>query len=194
MHQLWQESVESHRQSVQQAILIAVGGVVAEQGLLAVTMSQIATRAGIGRATLYKHFPDVEALVVAWHEQHVAEHLHTLATLRDGPGNLSSRLAAVLDGYAQICQQRHRHIGNDLATLLHRDADPQQRQLHDLIAGLISEATTAGEVRSDIPAAVLASYCLHALEAAADLTTAAQRRDLVGLVQASLSTGAEVTP
>jgi hypothetical protein len=42
---------------------------------------------GIGRATLYKYFPDVEAVLVAWHERQVAQHLDQLAKARDQAGD-----------------------------------------------------------------------------------------------------------
>lgn len=42
---------------------------VAEQGLTSVTMSRIAKESGIGLATLYKYFPDVESILLAWHER-----------------------------------------------------------------------------------------------------------------------------
>lgn len=41
---------------------------VAERGLRSVTMSEIAQRVGIGRATVYKYFSDVESILLAWHE------------------------------------------------------------------------------------------------------------------------------
>ena len=59
---------------------------VIDHGLLAVTMSRIAEKTGIGRATLYKYFPDVESILVAPHNDHVAHHLAQLAALRDAAG------------------------------------------------------------------------------------------------------------
>ena len=56
MPKLWDETIDAHRREVRHAILHATGALVAEHGLLSVTMSQIAEQAGIGRATLYKYF------------------------------------------------------------------------------------------------------------------------------------------
>src|SRR5580765_2136053 len=75
MPKLWNETIESHRHDVREAILHATMALVAEHGPLSVTMSQIAEKTGIGRATLYKYFPDIDAILTAWHERHVAEHL-----------------------------------------------------------------------------------------------------------------------
>jgi len=75
MPKLWDETIEAHRRAVRDATLDTAAALVAERGLRAVTMSQIAEETGIGRATLYKYFPDVEAILVAWHERHISAHL-----------------------------------------------------------------------------------------------------------------------
>src|SRR5258706_15141215 len=80
-------------------------------------MSQIAEETGIGRATLYKYFPDVEAILAAWHERQIARHLQQLAEIRDQAGGAGERLGAVLEAYALI---QHEHHGTELAALLHR--------------------------------------------------------------------------
>ncbi len=80
---LWTDTVAEHRQAVREATLDAAARLVTERGLTSVTMSAIATEAGIGRATLYKYFPDVETILVAWHERQVSGHLEDLARIRD---------------------------------------------------------------------------------------------------------------
>src|ERR671933_2529154 len=91
---LWHQTIDAHRRGVHAAILETTAALVAEHGLHAVTMSQIAQETGIGRATLYKYFPDVEAILLAWHEVHVARHLEHLAKIRDQPGDPRERLEA----------------------------------------------------------------------------------------------------
>jgi AcrR family transcriptional regulator len=167
---LWNDTIEAHRHAVREAILDATWGLVTERGLTSVTMSQIAEETGIGRATLYKYFPDVEAILLAWHERHVAGHLERLAELRERTGEAGERLEAVLGAYARICFHRGHH-GTELVALLHRGehvAKPQQ-QLLELIRDLLAEAARSGHVRDDVAADELASYCLHALAAAGSL-------------------------
>src|SRR5947209_4122511 len=96
MPRLWNETIEAHRIAVREAILDATWALVTEHGLTLVTMSQIAETTGIGRATLYKYFPDVEAILVAWHQRQVTGHLKHLAELRDQAGDAGQRLEAVL--------------------------------------------------------------------------------------------------
>src|SRR5882757_9071356 len=49
---IWTDTIEAHRNAVREATLNAAATLVAEHGLQSVTMSEIAKRTGIGRATL----------------------------------------------------------------------------------------------------------------------------------------------
>ena len=131
MPKLWTDTVEEHRQAVREATLDATARLVAERGLTSVTMSAIATGAGIGRATLYKYFPDVETILVAWHERQVSGHLEHLARIRDqaSPGQ---RLEAVLEAYALMTHDRPH--GTELTALLHRGE--HVAGAHQRLAGL----------------------------------------------------------
>jgi AcrR family transcriptional regulator len=182
---LWNETIEAHRREVRDAILDTTSALVAEHGLLSVTMSRIAEETGIGRATLYKYFPGVETILVAWHEHQVASHLQYLAEVRDQAGDARERLEAVLEAYALISQERH---GTELAGLLHRGEHVAraQQQLTGLIRDLLTEAAEAGDVRDDVAPGELASYCMHALTAASSLPSKAAVRRLVTVTLAGL--------
>lgn len=144
---------------------------VSEHGLLSVTMSRIAEETGIGRATLYNYFPDVEAILSAHHERHITEHLAQLTELRDRDDVAGDRLEAVLLGYARICYFRRRHHADELGTLLHRgeQVNRAQQHLHGLLHELLAEVAATGRLRTDVSPDELASYCLHALSAAGDM-------------------------
>jgi len=184
---LWNETIEEHRREVRTAILDATWALVRERGLTAVTMSQIAEETGIGRATLYKYFPDVETILLAWHQRHVAGHLEHLAELRDQPGDARDRLAAVLEAYALIAHHRGHH-GPDLGALLHRGEHVvrTQQQLIDVIKDLLTEVADTGDLRNDVEPDELASYCLHALTAASNLPSEAAVRRLVTVTLSGL--------
>ena len=187
---LWNETIEAHRAAVRDAILDTTWALVTEHGLTSVTMSQIAEKTGIGRATLYKYFPDVEAILLAWHERQIIGHLAQLAEVRDQAGSAAERLEAVLEAYALISHERfsHEHPGPELAALLHRGehVTKAQQQLIDLIRDLLSEAAQTGDIRNDIAPDELASYCLHALNAAGSLLSEAAVRRLVTVTVAGL--------
>lgn len=186
MPKLWSETIEAHRREVRDAILDVTAALVVKHGLRSVTMSQIADETGIGRATLYKYFSDVEAILMAWHERQVAGHLESLVKARDEAGEAAgARLRAVLEAYALIS---HEHHGTELAALLHRGehvARAQQR-LSDVIRDLLKEGAEAGEFRDDVPSDELASYCLQALAGASTLPSKAAVRRLVTVTLAGL--------
>ncbi|MGH8933673.1 MAG: TetR/AcrR family transcriptional regulator [Egibacteraceae bacterium] len=188
MPRLWNETIEAHRRTVRDAVLATTAALVAEHGLLSVTMSRIAEETGIGRATLYKYFPDVEAILLAWHDRQITDHLAQLAEVRDQAGHAGQRLEAVLEAYALIAHEPHGHHDTELAALLHRDervARAQQR-VRDMIRDLLAEGAETGALRDDVAPDELANYCLHALTAASSLPSVAAVRRLVQVTLAGL--------
>ena len=185
---LWNQTIEAHRREVHDAILDTTAALVAEHGLRSVTMSQIAEHTGIGRATLYKYFPGVEAILSAWHERQITVHLKYLAEVRDRADGAGERLEAVLETYALISHQSHGHHDTELATFLHRDHQlaGAQQQLHQMIRDLVADGAKTGEFRDDVAPDELASYCLHALAAARGLPSKAAVRRLISVTLAGL--------
>jgi len=187
MPKLWEATIEAHRQEVRDAILDTTVALVNERGLLSVTMSQVAEQTGIGRATLYKYFPDVEAILLSWHERNVSSHLEHLSRLAGQAGdNPRAQLVAVLEAYALI-RYHHPH-DSELAAFVHRPEHlvrPQQ-QVSEFVRTLIAAAAKAGEARDDVTPDELAEYCVHALRAATALRSKAAVHRLVGVVLSGL--------
>ncbi len=184
---LWNETIQAHRHEVHAAILDTTWALVSKHGVRSVTMSQIAEKTGIGRATLYRYFPDVEAILLAGHQRHVAGHLEHLAALRDQANDAGERLDAVLQAYALICY--HREQGDpELGALVHRreHVAQAQHQLIDLFRDLLIEVAQTGDLRDDLAPEDLASYCLHALAAAGTVASPAAVRGLVTVTLAGL--------
>jgi AcrR family transcriptional regulator len=157
-----------------------------------VTTSQIAEKTGIGRATLYKYFSGVESILFAWHERQITGHLDYLAQVRDHVRDPRERLEAVLEAYALICRESHRHHDPELAAFLHRDAHVgrAQQQLRAMIRDLLAEGAKTGDLRDDIAPGELATYCLHALAAPGNLPSNAAVRRLLTVTLAGLRPGA----
>ncbi len=210
---LWTETIETHRREVNDAILETTAALVGEHGLASVTMSEIAEKTGIGRATLYKYFPDVEAILIAWHERHVTHHLERLTEVRDRAGDPRERLEAVLEAYALISHERaqahapqrshaytrersHAHsedhphppFATELASYVHRGkhvADAE-RLLSDFVRDLLADAAKAGDIRADVAPDELADFCIHALGAASVLKSTPAVQRLVAVTLAGL--------
>jgi AcrR family transcriptional regulator len=180
MPKLWAETVATHRHEVSEAIQETAVALVNEQGLLSVTMSQIAQQAGIGRATLYKYFPDVESILRAWHERQIQDHLQELEEASVSAKDPFGRLAAVLHSFALIVHGSRGHRDTELAALLHSHHESHshaERQLRQMVRKLLHDCASARTVRSDVSSDELTEYCLAGLSAANRLSskTAVQR-------------------
>ena len=188
MPKLWDRTIEAHRREVRDAILETTAALVSEHGLLSVTMSQIAEEVGIGRATLYKYFPDVEAILRDWHDRQITGHLDHLVDVRDRAEGPRERLEAVLEAFALIYHDSHGHQDTELAAFLHGDERivRAQQQVHHFVRDLVVEAVESGGVRDDVAPDELASYCIHALAAAGSVRSKAGVRRLVAVTLAGL--------
>ncbi|WP_031511352.1 TetR/AcrR family transcriptional regulator [Streptomyces megasporus] len=188
MPKLWNDTIAAHRRAVRDATLDTTAALVAEHGPASVTMSRIAERTGIGRATLYKYFPDVETILTAWHERQIARHLDHLVEIRDRTDGPGKRLEAVLTAYALLCHEHREHHRTEIAALLHQGehALRAQQHLRDFVRDLLAEGAETGAIRGDIAPGELASYCLHALTAAGSLPSKAAVHRLVAVTLAGL--------
>ena len=188
MPKLWNATIDAHRRDVRDALMDTTAALVTEYGLRSVTMSQIAEATGIGRATLYKYFPRVEAILLAWHERQIAEHLDQLTEVRDRAGDAVARLEAVLEAYALIVHETRRHHATELGAFVHRDAHVVRAQhgLREMLRELLAAGAETGGLRNDVGADELATYCLHAVAAAASLPSKPAVRRLVAVTLAGL--------
>jgi AcrR family transcriptional regulator len=182
---IWKATIDEHRREVSEAVLDAAASLVAKGGLRSVTMRDIAKTAGIGRATLYKYFDSVEAILFAWHRRQISAHLKQLHALSSAGGPPDERLRAVLEAYALI---QHAHPEGDLAAMLHQGKHVERGHgaLRELLQGLIRECAKSGSVRSDTSPAVLAEYAVLSLAAAANLGSRAAVSRLVEVIWSGL--------
>jgi AcrR family transcriptional regulator len=135
----------------------------------AVTLNEIAAEAGVGVATVYRRFPDLQSLIDALFTERFTGYLQlaTDAAQRSTPGEALHRY--LLDAAQSRAQDR----GID-AILAHAnlDAKPISRMRDDLsllVDGLVERAVTAGAVHKDFASADVYAF-LHMIGAVADRT------------------------
>ena len=182
---LWTDTIETHRQEVREAILDAAARLAEEHGVTSVTMSDVASAAGVGRATLYKYFPNVEAVLTAWHQAQITAHLAELEQAAASQGTATQKVTAVLHAYAQIVQQHH---GSQIAAAVHEGdhMHAPRAALTSFVTGLIKGAADDGTVRNDVSPRELAIYAISAVQAAQELPNGAAVRRLVATISAGL--------
>jgi AcrR family transcriptional regulator len=174
MPRIWADTIDSHRRQVQDAILDTTAELIVEQGPMSVTMSTIAARVGIGRATLYKYFPDLESILIAWHTRNFG---HRLAHVEALSESTSVTLHDVMT-FVRTQRERHRRHGPTdlLATLAHalagngtRMPDTVEREIHDALRRLMRQLARRSEIRTDLDADVLARWLFHVIHAPDDV-------------------------
>jgi AcrR family transcriptional regulator len=132
-----------------EAIIAAARAVFAEQGLGA-PLDEIARRAGVGNATLYRRFPTREELVQAALLGPMVEYV---AAAEDGLAD-PDPWAGFRDYVLRLCQlqARDRGLADLLVTTIRTPSDELEqlrRTAFDLTRQLIERAQEAGELRAD---------------------------------------------
>lgn len=130
------------------------------------SMSEIARAAGVGRVTLYAHFPSREAVVQAVLARTMADAQHALQAQRPDDGPATEAMARLIHaGWAML--DRHRSVAAAA-----RDLPPDRlRAHHDPVMGvvgrIIARGRAEGAVRTDMPAGWLAAVCYSLMHTAA---------------------------
>ncbi len=165
MPKLWHDTIEAHRNAVADTIMDRTAAIAAAEGIHALTMARIAQESGIGRATLYKYFKDVEDILLNWHRRQISSHLEDLEQVRLRHESPLKALEAVLLAYAG--HTTHRHDAS-LGRLLHAmpHVGEAHQQLQNFVAELIDQATKAGELTSTSSSVERARYVIAAMKAA----------------------------
>lgn len=184
MPKIWEDTVDAHRDAVKEAIAKATAKLVHRDGVTGLTMSAIATEAGVGRATLYRYVKDAKAALELWQAYGIEFHIQQLNDIAT-TAPADRRLAAVLERYALNRQHRHGPAHSDLR---HSDAllSPARKEVRRLVTELLIAESMRGNVRTDMPPDHLAAYAVAAMDAASDLPTPHAARHLAQLVHTSL--------
>jgi AcrR family transcriptional regulator len=139
------------RERVATAIVDAAAGVLADRGDQA-SMSDVAAAAGVARATVYRYFPNREALLEALGRLALEDIGDRLAAARldevavdDGLERAVRALVTVGDGFVVVARDRGRPAN---AAFDERIALP--------VRDLLARGQREGEIRKDVPAAWLA--------------------------------------
>jgi AcrR family transcriptional regulator len=127
------------------AIVEAAAAVLAERG--DASMSDVASAAGVARATLYRYFPNREALLEA---------LGTAAVEEAGQGLAAARLDEVAIGEAFTRAVRAMVVVGDYFVVLVRERASLapgefDRRIGGVLGALIERGCSLGEIREDVP-------------------------------------------
>lgn len=158
------ETVAEHRAGVRQRVYDAFATLMSERSFDAITMAQIAERAEIGRTTIYHHFPDKEAVVVAFASHETERYLGDLRTALDTAADPAERLRVYIRHQLAAGQQFHMGLGMQLVGLLSRDAVQEIREHVVAVEGVLRELLETGVAEGvfDVPDVAATMSLVHA--------------------------------
>jgi len=154
-------------------LLAAAVEIFSERGPAA-PLDEIARRAGIGNATMYRHFPTRRELIIAVFADEVAALCAQGEVLLEGEQPADALFGWLRAFIAHVATKR------ELATAIPNDGGGQRSALfdqwHDAMRatafGLLTRAQSAGEVSADIEAADLLALANGIAVASADVDQA----------------------
>lgn len=177
----WGDTLDVHRTQQREAIFRAAVELVSEHGMAGVAMADVARRAGISRATLYKYFPGVEEILAGHMIQEVLrEHLRLEEQLELVEAPLD-RLRLVLGHLlAYFATPEHRADAavvdpGRFSPAVAAEVRTAMDRLHAMIRDLVVEATASGALRHDADPDFLAEVFQHLLTAGREMVVRGDR-------------------
>jgi AcrR family transcriptional regulator len=131
--------------STDDRIIEAALGLIAQDGLGAVTMLRVAEAAGVARQTLYNHYPDIDSIVTEAISRHNRESIRLLEdSLRvvDEPADKLEQLVRHV-----VAVGAHAHHAPGIEQGLSLDARSTLHEYHDALSRCICEILDEGRRR-----------------------------------------------
>lgn len=175
-------SPAASRPGTTERIVVATFELLAEQGLASITMSAVATRAGISRQTLYNHFANVDSIITAATAAHYEADLQALTgmlgTIPTGFGQLEHLVRHATAAAAQHGAMPELQHG--LSPHAQQGARDYDAGIRKLIADGLERGRASGEFAEEIDVGANVILVQHLLAGAAEL--AAGRPDDVAAI------------
>jgi len=168
----WVDTLDEHRAAQREHILTAAFELLRERGMATMSMSAVAARAGISRATLYHYFPDMDALLSAWIGREIGAAVHELVQGALAIPDPLARIEQLVGAQTAIfAGSDHRlsaeHLESETGSpAVRREVAAQMAPLRELLADTLREAQTAGLLAAELEPALAADLVLGMLGAA----------------------------
>ena len=191
------DTLADHRSLTRHRLFEALSDLLSEHPFDAITMSQIASRAKVGRTAVYNHFSDKESLLLAFMQQTTGQFAQLLRTALDGQDDPVEQLRIYLRAHLELKDRLHLAPGINLRAQispantvhLHEHAGIVEHVLQHILTG----AMQAGRIPEQDPHVLVA--LIHSTLAGQALPTeAVAREDTVRTIQAFILRAIGVSP
>lgn len=115
-------SLASHRQHTREQLFVALADLIGERGYDAITLADVAARAGMARTAIYNYFPDKDSLLVGFAAHSIDSYVAELRDSLDGVPHPIERLRIYIRLQYRYLAAHHLPPGPALRVLLSKDA------------------------------------------------------------------------
>lgn len=167
----WDDARSETRRRLRSAITEAAVGLLETQGLGSISMKDLASRAGVSRQTLYKHFSSVEAALVAYLLDEIDAVQRATIKLMGSIEDPIARLELFMD--RAIKRATGRDIQLAVQTVMSPEGETTIREavsrIQDHLRSTIEDGIRLGSMRTDLEPEIAASLIFGIIETAAQL-------------------------
>lgn len=159
-------TLAEHREQVRGRLFAALARLMESTGFDALTMSDIAAEAHVGRTSVYNHFADKESLLIAYIEHETGRFLADLRVALADVVDPEERLRVYVRQQVELKATFHLAPGPDLRSVVSRDTvmrlREHVREVEELLREILRDGIAAGRLpEQDVDAVVpLVHACL----------------------------------
>lgn len=143
-------SLAEHRERTRMALFESLAELMGARPFDKITLSDVASRAGVGRTAVYNHFADKEDLLLAFIEHETSLYADKLCRALADAQNPIDRLRVYVRQQALIKRSYHHPAAGPLATAVSSDTASRlrshARQMTQMLEQILQDAIDAGQI------------------------------------------------
>ncbi|MBO3723461.1 TetR/AcrR family transcriptional regulator [Actinomyces bowdenii] len=159
MPKIMGSSLAEHRERTRAALFSALSELMSRRSFERITLSDVATHAGVGRTAVYNHFADKEDLLLAFMEHEAGRYAEELSRALAGTEDPIDRLRIYVRQQALIKRHYHFPSTGPLADAVSRGTAGRLRAhgalLAQMLSSILTEAMDQGLIPPQDPAQVI---------------------------------------
>lgn len=144
-------TLAEHRERVRTRLFAALSELLSETSFDTVSMADIAARAGVGRTSVYNHFPDKESLLIGFIEHETSSFVADLTTALEQVQDPQEQLRVYVREQIQLKRTYHLAPGPDLRSVVSRATLQRLREHVEQVEAVLQEILNTGIESGRLP-------------------------------------------